>query len=228
MSTTSLSTQPGAIDLEELAEALDVEKLGLDKQSQRVAVSLYRLLAEGAPVTRERLAERTGLPLEQISELVDSWFGIYFNDDGDIVALWGLAQPEMAFSFEVDGRQLYTWCAWDSLFLPQILHETARVEVTAPTGETISLTVGPDGISDLSPAGAVLSFLRPDDGFDENVIQSFCHYVLFFPSQDAAKEWTADHPNTFLLSIEQGFELGCIWIEKRFGAGLDAADLPPA
>ena len=38
----------------------------------------------------------------------------------------------MSHRFEVAGRTLYTWCAWDSLFLPQILGQEAEVESTCP------------------------------------------------------------------------------------------------
>ncbi len=37
---------------------------------------------------------------------------------------WGLAIAETKHRLEVDGRALYTWCAWDSLFLPEILQRT--------------------------------------------------------------------------------------------------------
>jgi alkylmercury lyase len=58
------------------------------------------------------------------------------------------------------------------------------------------------------PAGTVLSFLAPERPFDADVVRSFCHFVHFFASEQAAGEWTARHPETFALSLEQGFTLG--------------------
>jgi hypothetical protein len=39
-----------------------------------------------------------------------------------------------------------------------------------------------------------VSFLTPDQGFDADVIQSFCHFVHFFASREAGETWTAEHP----------------------------------
>jgi alkylmercury lyase len=120
----------------------------------------------------------------------------------------------------------YTWCAWDTLFLPELLATTARVASTCPvTGETIRLTVGPDGVTRVAPPGAVLSFLRPEGRFDEKVIQSFCHFVLFFASEAAAWTWTATHPGTFVLSIDDGFTLARLRNGGTFGLALGST--PP-
>jgi alkylmercury lyase len=113
------------------------------------------------------------------------------------------------YRFEVDGRDLFTWYAWDTLFLPAILDIAARVESACPTtGETISLVVSPGGIIKTSHPGAVVSFLAPDQHYDAAVIRSFCHYVHFFASREAGVTWTAEHPGTILLSLEDAFELG--------------------
>jgi alkylmercury lyase len=109
----------------------------------------------------------------------------------------------------VDGKRLWTWCAWDSLFIPAVLDTTARVDsICATTGEPVTATVGPNGVEQVSPAGAVISFLRRQGTFDHNVILSFCHHVLFFSSAEAGEQWIAGRPDAFLLSLEQAFELG--------------------
>jgi alkylmercury lyase len=42
----------------------------------------------------------------------------------------------MHHRFEINGLTLWTWCAWDSLFIPEILAQTARVASRDPeTGE---------------------------------------------------------------------------------------------
>jgi len=110
---------------------------------------------------------------------------------------------------QVDGRELFAWCAWDTLFLPSILDATAHVESACPTtGETISLVVSPESVVEVSHPGAVVSFLLPERDFDADVIQSFCHFVHFIASREAGEEWTAEHPGTFVLSLEEAFELG--------------------
>lgn len=128
-----------------------------------------------------------------------------------MIGFWGLTITRLSptHRLEVDGRNLFAWCAWDTLFLPGILAVTARVESVCPTtGEAITLVVSPEGVVETSHPSAMVSFLVPDQAFDADVIQSFCHFVHFFASEDAGQAWTAKHPGTFLLSLEDAFELG--------------------
>ncbi len=80
--------------------------------------------------------------------------------------------------------------------------------------------VAPDRVEQVAPAGAVISFLRPDGPFSHDVILSFCHHVLFFSSEQAAQQWIAGKDNAFLLPLEQGFELGRLVWEAKFGEAL--------
>jgi hypothetical protein len=68
----------------------------------------------------------------------------------------------------------------------------------------------------------VVSFLVPEQRFDSNVLQSFCRFVHFFASPDAAARWTAEHPGTFQLSIDDAYRLGQLTNQAAFGAALDA------
>ena len=101
----------------------------LDRTLQRVALGLYRLLAEGRPVSVKSLAQRLEVSPEDVSDTLRSWPGVYHNDEGDITGFWGLSLQEMPHRFEIEGKQLYTWCAWDTLFLPELIGRTAEVAV---------------------------------------------------------------------------------------------------
>lgn len=198
------------LDLDSLLNVFPTEFLDLTVEEQRVSLQLYRLLAEGQPVSRKRLADALNLSIQDVETIVWRWPGVYDDDGGRIVGYWGLALPEMDHRFEVGGQRLYTWCAWDSLFIPQILQTTARVESRCPeTGCTIQLTVGPEGVEYLDPADIVMSFVVPDESkLRQDVIQHFCHYVHFFHSKEAGERWISQHPGVVLLSIEDAFELG--------------------
>jgi len=193
----------------------------LSATDQRIAVGLYRLLAEGEPVSPDLLAQHLDLSKSVVREVLNSWPAVYFNDEKNVVGFWGLALQEMPHRFKVNGRQLYTWCAWDSLFIPELLGKTAEVESTCPiSGEIITLTVSPTRVENFSPEGAVVSFLSPTTSFDMNIIASFCHYVLFFSSEASGKQWIADHEGTFLLTLEQAHEIGRLTNKATFGAAL--------
>ena len=105
---------------------------------------------------------------------------------------------------------LYTWCAWDSLFITGILQLTARVESACPvTGETIRLIVAPDRIMKRVPRGVYMSFITPTAAsIRENAILNFCHYVYFFSSAEAGREWSSENEGTFILLLDEAFSLG--------------------
>jgi hypothetical protein len=91
----------------------------------------------------------------------------------------------------------------------------------------MTAVVGPDGVEKLSPSSAVISFLRPDGPFSHDVILSFCHHVLFFGSEEAGERWIGEHKDAFLLTLEQGFKLGRLVWQGKFGAVL-ASESEPA
>jgi alkylmercury lyase len=178
---------------------------------ERIALEVYRRLAEGSPAPASDIAGCAGAPVRRVEDLLSSWPGVYLDEAKNVIGFWGLTITELSpmHRLEVDGRDLFGWCAWDTLFLPEILDATARVESACPTtGETISLVVSPRGVVETSHPGAVVSFLTPDQSFDADVIQSFCHFVHFFASREAGEAWTAGHPGTFLLPLDDAFELG--------------------
>ena len=207
--------------VQELARKIMRAMPALESSEQQLVVQLYRLLGEGKPVSPRRLAEALNLPEARVRAILGQRPGVYYDDDGSVIGFWGLALGQMPHQFEVDGRTLYTWCAWDSLFIPEILAKTARVTSADPvTKEKISLVVGPDGVKDISPAATVVSFLTPDRPFDQDVIMRFCHFVHFFASPATAATWTAAHPGTFLLSVENAYALGRLTNQRNVGDAL--------
>jgi hypothetical protein len=124
----------GLVRLAELADKVVGAEPRFDATGQRVAVALYRMLGEGAPVAIGRLAAALSIPEDTI----------------------------------------------------------------------------------------VVSFLTPNRRFDQNVIESFCHFVHFFQTSQAGDEWTGRHPGTFLLSVEEAFTLGRLTNTRNFGDALAA------
>jgi alkylmercury lyase len=206
------------INVPELADELIAARPALDRRGQRLAIALYELLAGGRPVSRERLAQRAETGVGDVGRFLDDQPGVYLDAQGEVVGFWGMALEGMPHRMEVDGREIHAWCAWDTLFLPELIARAVTVRSTCPaTAQPIELVVAPDGARNLSPQGAVLSFLRRETPFDADTIRSFCHFVHFFASQGAATEWTARHPGTFVLSIDDGLELARLVNRGTYG-----------
>lgn len=203
------------------------------EDERRLASTLFELLAEGEPVEIRRLAEATERQESEVASVLarPPFEPLAYRDgDGRVVGFGGLgvaALGESRHRLRLDGRELYAWCAQDALFLPVVLNREVRVESSCPTtGERISLTVSPEGFTDLEPSEVVMSFLDPaawkaggEAGWGGDVIRNGCHFIHFFASEEAAQAWISEHPGTLQLAIEDGFEVGKSWVGYAFGVG---------
>jgi alkylmercury lyase len=209
-------------------EKLAAKLPSFSPEEQRAAVALYRELAKGQAVDAAQLSEALGIsPAEGRALLARNSIKafVYPDDQGRVLGFGGLATAPMHHRFEVDGRTLWTWCAWDGLFIPEILGRPACVTSPDPeNGEVVRLLVSPDRIESAEPEGAVVSFLLPDahdfDTSAANVMAKFCHFVFFFTSRSSGERWTAKHPGTFLYSPEEAFALAKRLNARNFGLEL--------
>lgn len=213
----------GKINVEDIATRIVEAFPRLDAFEQHLALELYRLLAEGQPIPWELLAERLHVPLGRVNGILNTWPGVYSNHERRIVGFWGLSLPSAYASphqLVIEGEKLSAWCAWDTLFLPHLLGKTAEVESTSPMVQiTVTLKVTPERVAHVDPNDACMSFLLPDvSAFQKDVITSFCHFVHFFPSQQAGERWIGEHEGTILLSIDEGFFVARRKNELQFGA----------
>lgn len=181
----------------------------LSTEDQRLAITLYRLLATGQPASAEAAAAAAGWTVDAVRERLDAWPAVFCNPDGAVVGFWGLAIEEVtSHRLDLDGSTVWAWCAYDTLFIPPLLEVTARVSSSCPTtGQRVRLTVTPEEVTGLAPAEAVVSLLTPEGLIDDDVRQSLCHFVHFFVSPAAAGTWTTAHPGTFSVSVGDAVEI---------------------
>lgn len=194
---------------------------GGDRFSQHVLLTLYRLLAEGSPVTLESLNAACGGDRAAVDTVVEEIAPsrLRYDDTGRIVAFAGLTQRPTKHRFVLPGRELFTWCAFDALFLPQLLNGTAEISTGCPSTDTIiTMTVGGDGVQAANPAAAVMSFVTPDNGRCHTDLRgTFCNHVHFFASRPAAEIWLARNPAATILSLQDAVRLARIRNEAAFG-----------
>ncbi len=209
------------VDLAALADRFVAHFPKLNAEQRRIAVALYRLLALGEPVPPRQIALRTGAAVHQVNDLLNTVPAVY-REDGKVIGFWGLTIRKLSkHRFHTAGRTLYTWCAWDALFIPKILGRSAEVESEdAQTGATIRLTVAPDSVAAAAPRGTFVSMLEPREDMLEDVVSRLCHFIHFFASQASGLAWTEKHVGTLLLSLEEAFELGQRTNQMRYGEAL--------
>ena len=134
---------------------------------------------------------------------------MFWNDHDQVTGLWGLALAGMPpHRVERAGVELSAWCAFDPLCLAQVIGDLQVTTADPVTGQAITYRIGRDGaITGASHPGSVLSFLRPDKPWGDDVQATFCHYVHHFTGPATAQQWTAGHPGTFVTGLSDAAEL---------------------
>ncbi len=213
-------------DLYEISEGLRVS--GIDLPSfgahvPRFTVELWRLLTNGRPISPEQV-EKTLSSLGISREvLIQLQAGLEYDGQGNIVGAVGLSlNPASANRLQINGHTLYTWCAWDALFIPLFLDQTVMVDALTPvTGDSIRIKLTPERVEHYEPESAVVSIVVPTTGavskatMAEDIWFAFCNHVHFFSSREAASAWFAGkHYEPLVLSIEEGYELGRLRFEE--------------
>lgn len=172
----------------------------------RLFRTALRLLATGEPITPDQLAAAAEVPITAIERGV-AGEDIEHDDQGRIVG-WGLTQNPTPHKFTVNGVELYTWCAPDTLGMPAVIGATAQIEAPCPaTGITIRLTVDPDkGITATDPATAVVSIVDPARLDPHAVRATGCNLQHFFASADAARDYQSQHPGMTVLPVADFYQ----------------------
>jgi len=143
---------------------------------------LLRLLGQGRPVSAAQMGMALGISEIVVTETFQRMPDIERDESGLVVG-WGLSLRATPHQFRINGHTLYTWCALDALTYPILLERTAQVESVCPITQTpIRLSVGPQGMSALEPATAMVSLTIPDTDPDACNRAGFCNQGHFFAS----------------------------------------------
>ncbi len=190
-----------------------------------LVVPLLRLLAGGEPVEVAALAGAAGRTVEEIRNRLAAVPDTEYDEDGRIIGQ-GLTLRPTRHRFTVDGQELYTWCALDTLIFPTLLGRAARVESTSPSsGQSIRITVEPAGVTSVEPATAVVSLVNPADMMS-SIRSSFCNQVHYFTSPEDARPWLEAHPGGEVLPVADAYQLGATL--SRNALEQPNADIDPA
>ncbi len=181
----------------------------------RLRFEVLRLVAKGRPVSRtriEKLAAGLGMQADAATAFITK---VSEQDSRNrVVGILGLSQKRHPHRFALNGRVLFTWCAWDALFLPALLKRTAEIESVCPvTKREIQLTVTPQHVKEVLPRETVVSMVIPKlkghgPPAAKDIWASFCQHVCFFTSEHAAKRWTSRNKDLRILSVDEAYELG--------------------
>jgi alkylmercury lyase len=193
------------MDIEELAA--DLDRSFASTGTGGLFRPLLVLLARGEPVSVGDLTAATGLSATEVDAMLADLPDLETDEQGRVVGS-GLTQRATPHRFTVAGRQLYTWCALDTLIFPAVVGQAATVESPChSTGAPIRLTVDPEaGVTSMEPATTVVSIVTPDQ--QGTIRTAFCNQVHFFVSPTAAQPWIDQHPGMTVLPVADAHRLG--------------------
>lgn len=191
--------------------------------------SILKIIAEGNPATAQAVSQQANLPLAEVEEAFEQIKkrGGEFDGNDNLVGL-ALTLNPMPHRFRINGKELYTWCSLDAVFLPGLLETTAEVESTCPvTHQKIKLTITPEGVTEYSPSSTVLSITVPgiscrtDNDCSTEKKQTGpssdgCSQMHFFSSRDAAEAWVKNRPGIAIFTVEEAYRLAYEnWIKRK-------------
>ncbi len=160
----------GPSALEEVKRAWATHYAGLTQEEidQRVLCfsALVQGIARSGAISPEEFASKRGIEPSRAKELFADLarMGVQIDEQGNVVGA-ALTARQTAHRVQVGGKELYAWCALDTLFIPGLLGEEAEVSSTCPgSGEPVRITVTPDGVRDFRPADVVVSIVLPNGG----------------------------------------------------------------
>ncbi|MGH2862055.1 MAG: organomercurial lyase [Solirubrobacteraceae bacterium] len=96
---------------------------------------LVCMIAKGAPVSIQELADVASLPVGDVERMLRAQPGTDWDEDGRLAG-FGLTLRRTGHRYTVAGRVLYTFCATDALLFTHLLGEAAVADSVCPATST--------------------------------------------------------------------------------------------
>ena len=138
-----------------------------------------------------------------------------YDENGNVLAFAGLSLNETVHQLTMESKVLYTWCGFDSLFIPLLLGKDAEISTISPNDERVSFSLKKgefQGSEDI-----VMSLVSVSaSAMREDVRVVFCHNVNFFPNIESGTRYIEQHDDLTLVSIKEALKLAHRWNEVLF------------
>lgn len=162
-------------------------------------------LIKGDPLSETEMADRLQITTDKLHDIIDAFHNIERDGRGKILGLGGFTLHPTRHRCTLDERVFYVWCAGDSLGFPVLLNKPVEVASSCyATNYPIQLTVTPDSIEDLSPPGAVVSIIIPED-IPKDIRGFYCDRVNYFKSEEAAEDWLNRNGDAMIMPVREAY-----------------------
>lgn len=176
----------------------------------RLQVIVIQLLSEGEPVSPESLAKAWDMPLEHVHAIFEQAGAlgtIQLDDSGNMIGS-AISLVPSNHKFELDGKTLYAWCAYDAIYAPGVIGVNALIDSVDPlSNESIRIEMSPTGVIGSEPEGVFVTVVDMDADTRGGAQSPRCSQMHFFVSEDNAKKWSAGRPGISVMTVDQLHDL---------------------
>ncbi len=176
-------------------------------RTQSLSIALYRLLSGGKPVSADQLGPACGVSGEDAVRLLLEFplTTMALDDRRAIVAFGGLSIVPTHHRFVTKDAELFTWCVFDALFLPEILGQSATLTTHCPgSGAELTVELDPGPVRAIRPSSYVVSIVAPDaEACCKDVRKAFCNHVNLFRDHEAFRAWSNGRRDVGSVTIQE-------------------------
>ena len=183
----------------------------------------FPLLAEGRPLSMGQAAEAAKVSTIEIEQALHK-ARCTFDHNGDLVDLFGMMLAPTYHRLQIGKRVIFSCCALWAHVIPKLIDQDVLVESIDPNSrEIVRLSITPNGIRSVRPAGAMASMAIADPGaIVEDVYAAFCRHVRHLTSSRSAAAFAGESPSRRVIAMEELHELAmqlheAVWASTRQG-----------
>lgn len=166
-------------------------------------IKIHKELLKGIPLTKQAYYQLSNLTKEKADEVLKKMGEL--DEQGNIIAFFGLSITPTKHRFIVNGKTLYTWCVVDAILFSEWLDISSHILTQdSIDGSFIELKIESDYLLWADPYPLFVSWVETMDS--SNIRASFCNHVSFFASETTANQWIKDNPRGKILTIEEFFD----------------------
>ena len=164
----------------------------------------FPLLAQGRPVSVNRLAQAAGTSPVSVKRTVDPG-RVELDENGNIGEVFGVTLKPTLHRIELKQTALFTCCAVVAHVLPRLLGRQIEVVSEDPvTGYCVRLTIAPEGVRSVEPDTAVASMILTDkNDLQQDAPLHLCNHVHHFRSSNAANAFAAGNTRRYVLALSE-------------------------
>jgi alkylmercury lyase len=170
----------------------------------RLIRKAFPLLAEGRPVSVNRLAREAGMTTTSVAKALDT-VGVDLGGNGDITGIFGITLAKSPHRINFGESVLFTCCALAAHVVPCLLEREVEIHSEDPvTRNRIRITIASDGLKAAEPDTTVASMIVTDErAVREDVPISLCQHVRHFKSSETADAFAASDTRRYVITLAE-------------------------